>query len=228
MDELAGKDSIGQKLRSDTNHYIHFKNDLDKFPFIIIIGKYDHILGPRSLYSSVTLKDIVFIRNLLRDALNTKNKFVILDFNQFYGQVYKIEVQDPSARGGKQLYAIIILRDVAYPLIPILHLKRIGMIFHKIDNNLILSDDETAFEGFFKEVSEIYMKKGEVLPLESINLQIRSGINTIQGFCDIIKEQISLTGCITQEDILNYIEMMRDSCNDIIEALEKPMETSIK
>jgi len=223
------KDSIGKKIvDSAAEPYFQFKKALDKYPFVMIIGKYDHILGPRSLYSSIVLKDLIFIRNLLRDALNTKSKFVILDFNQFYAQVYKIEIQDPNSRGGKQLYAIIILRDVAYPLIPILHLKRIGMIFHKIDNNLILSNTESAFEEFFNNVSEIYMKKGEVLPLESINLQIRSGVNTIQGFCDIIKEQFNLTGDLSQEDVLSYIEMMLDSCVDIIKALEESKSNSIK
>lgn len=228
MKNQAQRDSNRKNLSVIPNPYLDYKDSLDKYPFVIIIGKYDHILGPRSLYSSVVLKDMVFIRNLLRDALNTKNKFVILDFNEFYAQIYKIEIPDPNARGGKQLYAIIILRDVAYPLIPILHLKRIGMIFHKIDNNRILSDDALAFEQFFEEVSDIYIKKGEILPLESINLQIRSGVNTIQGFCDIIKEQIHINGCISQEDALSYVEMMIDSCKDIIEALEKPISSSIK
>ena len=161
--------------------YKFFKNALEEYPFIIIIGKYDHVLGPKALYSSVNLKNEEFIRNLLRDALNTKNKFVILDFNQFYSQIYKIEVTDENARGKKQLYAIILLRDVAYPLIPILHLKRIGMIFHKISREKILDDDSASFEDFFKEVSDIYMKKGEVLPLESTNMHLRSGENTIKG-----------------------------------------------
>jgi len=228
INKIEERDLNEKKSVNNADPYYHFKKALDKYPFVIIIGKYDHVLGPRSLYASIALKDQTFIRNLLRDALNTKNKFVILDFNQFYAQVYKIEIQDPSARGGKQLYAIIILRDVAYPLIPILHLKRIGMIFHKLDNNRILNDDESAFEQFFEEVSEIYIKKGEVLPLESVNLQIRSGVNTIQGFCDIIKEHISINGCLTQKDLLSYIEMMLDSCIDIIEALEEPMSSSIK
>ena len=229
MVNSISNNALGRNLVEDVKEpYFQLKEALDKYPFIIIIGKYDHILGPRSLYSSFVLKDFIFIRNLLRDALNTKNQFVILDFNQFYAQVYKIEIQDPNARGGKQLYGIIILRDVAYPLIPILHLKRIGMIFHKLDINLVLSDNEAAFEKFFEEVSEIYMKKGEVLPLESINLQIRSGVNTIQGFCDIIKEQINLSVCVSQEDILSYIEMMLDSCNDIIKALKDSTSSSIK
>lgn len=101
--------------------YQNFKEGLDKYQFILIIGKYDQILGPRTLYSSFQLKEEQFIKNLLRDALNTKNKYVILDFSQFYSQICKIEVEDPSARGGKQLYSLIILRDVAYPLIPIIH-----------------------------------------------------------------------------------------------------------
>ena len=183
------------------NPYKFFKEALEEYPFVIIIGKYDHVLGPKALYSSVILKNEEFVRNLLRDALNTKNKFVILDFNQFYSQIYKIEVTDENARGKKQLYAIILLRDVAYPLIPILHFKRIGMIFHKINHEKILDEDSASFEDFFKEVSDIYMKKGEVLPLESTNMQVRSGVNTIQGFCELILEQIKLEGTISEDDI---------------------------
>ncbi|MCK5319725.1 MAG: hypothetical protein KAJ55_17570, partial [Anaerolineales bacterium] len=119
------------KEEENIDPYEEFKNALDKYPFLIIIGKYDHVLGPRALYSSIPLTNEAFIRNLLRDALNTKNQFVILDFERFYSQIYKIEIEDQTARGKKQLYAIILLRDVEYPLIPILHFKRIAMIFHK-------------------------------------------------------------------------------------------------
>lgn len=209
-----------------TSPYIYFKENLDKFPFILIIGKYDHLLGPRALYSSINLRDEKFIRNLLRDALNTKNQFVILDFNQFYSQVYKIEVEDPTARGRKQLYAIILLRDIDYPLIPILHFKRIEMIFHKIGRDKILMDDPLAFKYFFEEVRDIYMKKDEILPLESINMQIRSGVNTIQGFCELILEQ-KRSGEVSEQDLTIYIEMMLDSCKEIIEALEKPKASTI-
>ncbi|MCK4381475.1 MAG: hypothetical protein KAW51_10085 [Candidatus Lokiarchaeota archaeon] len=204
----------------DLDVYSTFKQALEKYPFIIIIGKYDHTLGPRALFSSIPLRNEEFVRNLLRDALNTKNQFVILDFNLFYAQIYKIEIEDLSARGGKQLYAIILLRDVEYPIIPILHFKRIGMIFHKIEHNRILSDDKEAFEEFFKKINKIYMNKDEILPLESINMQIRSGINTIQGFGELLIDQ-NINGKISRHEIINYIEMMLDSCNDIMEALEK-------
>ncbi len=220
MKEIADEDFNG--------YYQLYKKALDEQPFIIVIGKYDHILGPRALYSSVDLKDEGFVRNLLRDALNTKNEFLILDFNQFYCQIYKIDVVDENARGKKQLYAIILLRDVAYPLIPMLHFKRIGMIFRKIATEEILNNNITAFENFFKEVSDIYMKKGEVLPLESTNLQIRSGINTIQGFCELTLEQIKKDDNISKEDIKSYIELMLDSCDDITDALEKPFSSASK
>ncbi len=209
-------------------YYQLFKNDLDENPFIIVIGKYDHILGPRALYSSVNLKDEGFVKNLLRDALNTKNEFLILDFNRFYSQIYKIEVDDENARGKKQLYAIILIRDVEYPMIPILHFKRIGMIFRKIAPEDILKNNITAFEKFFNEICDIYMRKGEVLPLESTNLQIRSGINTIQGFCELILEQAKKEDKIFKEDIKNYIELMLDSCDDVIEALEQPFSSASK
>ena len=204
------------------------KEALEKHPFIIIIGKYDHVLGPRALYSSVILKDETFVRNLLRDALNTKNKFVIIDFNQFYSQIYKIDIPDENARGKKQLYAIILLRDVALPVIPVLHFKRIGMIFHKIGAERILEDDTKAFENFYNEVSDIYLNKGEVLPLESINMQVRSGVNTIQGFCELILEQIKLDGIISNEDVTKYVDLMLDSCNDIIDTLENQISFECK
>jgi hypothetical protein len=196
-----------------------FEKTLEKNPFILIIGKYDHTLGPRSLFTSIPLNGDNFIRNLLRDALNTKNKFVILDFTKFYAQIYKIEIPDALARGGKQLYAIIMLRDADYPIIPILHFKRIEMLFHKIDNKRILSDDTNAFKRFFSEINEIYQKKGEIVPLESINLQIRSGVNTIQGFCEILLEKLKIDE-YSKEETISHIELMLDSCNEIIDALE--------
>jgi hypothetical protein len=231
MKELSKNNFAGIKQRVDNlNPYKFFKDDLEICPFILIIGKYDHILGPRAVFSSAQneFQNGNFVRNLLRDALNTKNQFVILDFNKFYAQIYKIEIEDPAARGRKQLYAIILLRDVEYPLIPIMHFKRIGMIFLSITHDLILADDVTAFEEFFKEVSNIYMKKDEILPLESTNMQIRSGINTIQGFCEIIIEQMKINGEIPKKEINNYIEMMLDSCKDIIETLEKPLSSTCK
>ena len=91
--------------------YNYFKESLEQSPFIIIIGKYDHVLGPRAIFSSIKIKnDQPFIKDLLRDALNTKNRFVIIDFNSFYSQLYKIEIVDNNARGRKQLYSIILIR----------------------------------------------------------------------------------------------------------------------
>lgn len=209
--------------------YESFAESLDYFPFIVIIGKYDQILGPQALFSSVDkdVKNKEFFRDLLRDALNTKNKFVILDFNKFYAQVCKVEVEDKTARGGKQLYALILLRHVEHPIIPILHLKRIEMMFLKIGNQNILKDDIEDFQDFFEEINDIYIKKDEILPLESVNLQIRSGVTTIQGFCELMKEQIKSKE-LTDDDALVYIDMLLDSCKEIVDALEKPIENATK
>ena len=57
--------------------YTIFKEWLDRYPFIIFIGKYDQILGPRAIYSSIPFEEDDFIINLLRDALNTKNKHIL-------------------------------------------------------------------------------------------------------------------------------------------------------
>jgi hypothetical protein len=216
------------KNEAHPDPYDYLKEDLEKSPFITIIGKYDHTLGPKALYSSIEIEDKEFIRNLLRDALSTKNKTVILDYDRFYSQVYKIEIEDINARGRKQLYAIILLRDVEYPLIPIIHFKRIEAIFHKIETEKILSDNKIAFESFFKEIRDIYVRKEEVLPLESVNLQIRSGINTIQGFCELILEEKNKNKGISEKDVISYIEMMLDSCNEIINALKKPLSSASK
>ena len=218
---------IVENIISDA--YKKLQSILENFPFIIIIGKYDHTLGPIVIYTSVKIElEQQFIRNLLRDALNTKNKFVILDFNYFYSQIYKIEIEDNNARGRKQLYSIILLRDIEYPLIPIIHFRRIEMIFRKIGVDKILLDDEHIFEGFFKELSEIYVKKNEILPLEKFNLQIRSGINTIQGFCELIIEDKKEDKNLSNKSILNFLEMMLDSCKDIIFSLENYLKNSLK
>jgi hypothetical protein len=222
IEEISKDKSKDLKISSkNADIYGSFKESLDKFPFILIIGKYDHVLGPRAIFSSIPIKEDDFVRNLLRDALNTKNKFVILNFNQFYSQIFKIEIKDNTARGRKQLYALILLRDAEYPLIPILHFKRIALLFYQIGQETILVDDNNAFKEFFKKVQEIYMKKDELLPLESVNMQIRSGVNTIQGFCQLIQEQIKINSKISIQEINNYTEMMLESCGEITQALEK-------
>lgn len=224
------KDQLADPLENvNSDAYNKLRSILEEYPFIIIIGKYDHTLGPRAIYSSVNLElDQNFIRNLLRDALNTKNKFVILNFNYFYSQIYKIEIEDIGARGRKQLYSIILLRDIEHPLIPIIHFRKIEMMFRKIGEDKILSDDENVFDIFFKELSEIYIRKNEILPLENFNLQIRSGINTIQGFCDLILENKKENKSLSDEILINFIEMMLESCKDIIISLEKYLKNSMK
>ena len=221
LEEISkNKNQVSKASIKKSKVYKSFKGALDKFPFILIIGKYDHVLGPRALFSSMPINDDEFIRSLLRDALNTKNKFVLLDFNEFYSQIFKVEIEDIKARGRKQLYAIILLRDVEHPLIPILHFKRTAVLFYQIGQNKILSDDVHAFHNFFNDVQEIYMKKDELLPLESVNMQIRSGVNTIQGFCELIQEQINMNSDISKQEIKTFTEMMLESCREITQALE--------
>lgn len=203
-----------------SNIHIEYKDYLDQFPFIIIIGKYDHILGPRALCSTVNIMDKSFIDNLLRDSLNTKNKYVILDFNHFYSQVCKIDVEDEGARGGKQLYALILLRHKDLPIIPIIHLKRMEMMFHKIGHQTILNDIKGPFKKYIKDIQKIYMNKEQLLPLESFNIQIRSGLNTIYGFCELILEE-NEKKTITIGEFASYIEMMKDSCKEITESVDK-------
>ncbi|TXT59110.1 MAG: hypothetical protein BAJALOKI2v1_250016 [Promethearchaeota archaeon] len=227
MDNL--KDLENQERVSQTSHiYNKIKADLMKVPFILIIGKYDHVLGPSSVYSSTDFNDQNFIRNLLRDALNTKNKFVILNFYNFYSQVFKIDIKDDSARGKKQLYALILLRHNESPLIPAVHFKRIGMLFRKIGNDLILKDEQERFQEFYNQISEIYLNKNEILPLESCNLQIRSAVNTIQGFCELILEEKKKKGKIQEGSISSYLQMMLDSCDDIMKAVEENLKSNLK
>lgn len=203
------------------------RDGLNTAPFIIMIGKYDQILGPRSLYSSVEIKNQDFIRNLLRDSLNTKNKFVIIDFNKFYSQICKVEIEDKKARGGKQLYAIILLRHSEYPLIPTIHFKRIEMIFHKIGSSRILSDDAEIFKKFARSINQIYFRKDEVLPMESFHHKIRSGVNTIQGFCQLVMENEENKMVKEGYSIKPYLELILDSCDDIMNAIEEHLSKSI-
>lgn len=209
--------------------YKNFKETLEQSPFIIIIGKYDHVLGPRAIFSSVKIKNKQpFIKDLLRDALNTKNRFVIIDFNSFYSQLYKIEIVDNNARGRKQLYSIILIRDIEAPLIPIIYFRRIEMMFRKIGEEKILLDDQNIFQKFFKELRDIYTKKDEVLPLEAFNLEIRSGVNTIQGFCELMLDDKRNDKNLSSETISNFLEMILDSCDDIVKSLESHLKNALK
>ncbi|MEE9377159.1 MAG: hypothetical protein V3V33_03895 [Candidatus Lokiarchaeia archaeon] len=229
MKNITEKKNLDEGKNQNLDYYNGFKESLEIFPFIIIIGKYDHVLGPRAIYSSLKIKEEQpFIRNLLRDALNTKSKFVIIDFEFFYAQIYKIEVEDKSARGRIQLYSIILLRDIESPIIPIIHFRRIEMMFRKIGEEKILLDDHSVFQNFFKELSEIYIRKDEILPLESFNLQIRSGVNTIQGFCEIILEDKKNSKKISDEVIIGFLETILDSCNDITKTLELSLKNALK
>jgi hypothetical protein len=221
-------DQKNKDFELDTKIYNKIRDNISKNPFITIIAKYDQILGPRALYSSINLLDENFVRNLLKDALNTKNKFVIINFEHFYSQVLKIEVDDESARGRKQLYAVILLRDKEFPIIPNIHMKRIEMLFHKLDKSKILKDNLQVFEEFFNKIHGIYFKKDEILPLESINLQIRSGVNTIQGFCQLILEEKEKSGYLSEENLINYLSLILDSCEDIMDSLENNLSSYIK
>lgn len=198
-----------------------FINELRRQPFLTIIGKYDHILGPRQLYHSEAIHDDSFIERVLRDALHTKSKYIVLDFNDIFAQGNKIEVEDPNARGKKQLYVVILLRDSSLPQIPPIYFKRIEMLFHKIGREVILCDERETFAAFSDEIHAIYLDKKEVLPLESLNHQIRSGVNTIQGFCELIINEKKTNGMLQEQNVLQYIEMMLDSCKDIIKALDE-------
>jgi len=200
--------------------YNTIKDGLEIYPFIIVIGKYDQILGPKEIVSSFPIKNKNFIENLLRDALNTTNKYVRLDFRNFYSQICKVQIADQKARGGNQLYAIIILRQAQKPAMEIDNLKRIEASFLSIDKDYILKEDTTQFKEFFRKIHDIFLKKKEILPIEFLNLQIRTGINTIQGFCELMLEEINNRGNLDRLIISKYLNTILESCREIISALE--------
>jgi len=199
--------------------YNNFKRWLDKNQFLLIVGKYDQILGPRSLYSSINIEDENFIRDLLRDSLNTTNKYVYLDYDKFYSQVCKIEVDDQSARGGKQSYALIFMRESELPIISTFIFQQIEVLFRNIGKDRILADDDEAFKDFFVTIHSMFMTKEYLMPLESFNVNIRSEISTILGFCDLIIEY-KTKGSISDEDLMKYLKMMRESAKDIENLLD--------
>lgn len=202
--------------------------NLEKLPFITIIGKYDHILGPKALYSPIEHKEENFIKNLIRDALNTKNKYVILSHNSFYTQICKVKIRDDNARGRKQLYAIILIRHIEKPLIPKVHFKKIEKLFHKLGSHRILKDKTSVFKQFSKDIQETYFNKDELIPLESANLKVRSGVNTIQGFCELIKEEKENGKKLSDDMVIDYINLMLDSCDEIMKALKESLQSSFK
>ena len=199
--------------------YEDIRNWLDKSQFILIIGKYDQILGPRALYSSFQIKEENFIRDLLRDSLNTTNKIVYLEYTKFYSQICKIEIEDSSARGGKQSYALIFLRDAQLPVISTFIFQQIETLFRKIETNRILADDEESFKEFFNKIHSMFISKEYLMPLESFNVKIRSEVSTIMGFCDLIIEE-QTKSAITEKDLVNYLKMMRDAAEEIKKILD--------
>jgi hypothetical protein len=199
--------------------YNNFKQWLEKYQFVLIVGKYDHILGPISLYSSIDVNDDDFIRDLLRDALNTTNKYVYLDFTKFYSQICKIDVEDPGARGGKQSYALIFLRDTQFPVISTFIFQQIEHIFGLIGKDRILADESAAFKEFFEKIHSLFKTKEYLVPLESFNVNLRSEISTILGFIDLIIEQ-KTTGSISEEDLMSYFKIMRESAGEVKELVD--------
>lgn len=195
------------------------KDKIEENQYILVIAKYDQILGPRSLYSSSPLEIEEFIRTLLRDALNTKTKHLKLDYDSCYCQVNKIEIDDLSARGNKQLYALILLIDKAFPPFSILQLQSLELLLRSLGNETILSDNSASFHQFYLSFKNILLNKELMSPLESCSLKIRTGINAIIGFCDLIIEehkqnQFSMKNC------LEYIKLIRESGEDILFAIE--------
>ena len=95
------------------------------------------------------------------------------------------------------------------------------MLFLKLGRETILSDNADIFEAFSTALNEIYLEKREVLPLESLNHQVRSGVNTIQGFCELLIDEQKNKGCFSEQDVLLYVDMMLDSCKEIIKALDE-------
>ena len=146
---------------------------------------------------------------------------MILDFDQLYAQGDKIEVDDPSAREKKQLYVVVLLREASLPPIPPIYFKRIDMLFMKNGREDILLDNPEIFAAFSTALNEIYLEEKEVLPLESLNHQVRSGVNTIQGFCELLIDEHKNKGCFSEQDVLLYVDMMLDSCKEIIKALDE-------
>jgi hypothetical protein len=203
--------------------YNEIKDGLEIYPFILIIAKYDQILGPKALLSSYPIKSEDFIENLLRDALNTTNKYVRLDFKNFYSHICKVKVKDPDARGGYQSFAIILLRHIQKPVMAIENLIRIEQVFLNIDKESILKEDNAKFMEFFRHINDIYLNKKEIFPIESLNLKVRSSINTIQGFCQLLLEKMRDNGSLSEIDIKNYINTMLESCKEVISALEDDM-----
>ncbi|KKL10054.1 hypothetical protein LCGC14_2559650, partial [marine sediment metagenome] len=68
--------------------YEDFKEDLNKFPFLIIIGKYDHVLGPISLFSSVKFEKDYFIKNLFRHHQTPYCYSLAAVLTTIYGDLY--------------------------------------------------------------------------------------------------------------------------------------------
>ena len=75
------------------------------------------------------------------------------------------------------------------------------------------------------EVNEIYLKKDLLAPLEACSIKFRSGVNTIIGFADLILEG-KKQGNLSEQKLIKYVEMMRDSGKEILKAIESMFSDS--
>ncbi|MFX0101084.1 MAG: hypothetical protein ACFFCS_16030 [Candidatus Hodarchaeota archaeon] len=198
-----------------------FKKTLSSEPFVLVIGKYDQTLGPECMYFSSDPGNDSFLGQLLRDAFHTKSKLVTLDYSSFYAQANKISVVDPGVRGNKQAFVLVLLRDASLPKIPTLHFNRIELLFHEIGRKEILKCSKKNFAEFYESINKIYVEKKELLPLESLHLQIRTEVNTIQGICEFLEVEKKNFSNFSKDDIFGFIEEMLGSCKEIIRILEE-------
>ena len=197
-----------------------FNKTLSSEPFVLVVGKYDQTLGPQCVHLSAEPGNKNFVDQLLRDAFHTKSKYVTLDYNSFYAQVNKLSVVDPSVRGNKQVYVIILIREASLPKIPILHFNRIELLFHEIGRKEILECSKECFSDFYTSIRRIYVEKEELLPLESLHLQIRTEVNTIQGICEFLQVEKENFANFSKEEIFSLIDEMLGSCKEITRILE--------
>ncbi len=204
-----------------------FEDALEKYPFLVIIARYDDHLGPITLYSSFAMRDENLLTTIVRTTLTADSKTIVFeldgyDFLKIQG--WNIEIPSERSRGGTQLFSIILLRSKSHlDLIPPSHFLRMDEKFRLIGNDNILSNNIQSFKHFVDNINQLYFDKyrfNDALPLENMYKNIREHINYIQGLSGLNKDQVDN---LSKDDLIVFFDDIIDSCTKIMNALEKPI-----
>ncbi|MBD3352566.1 MAG: hypothetical protein GF364_13845 [Candidatus Lokiarchaeota archaeon] len=159
----------------------------------ILIGIYDHKLGPTCINPSINcewLRSWGNSRNLIQDGLNTKSNILSIFLNNVLVQVMKFKIYDQRLRGNTMRCALFCFVHYNMYLIPKQILKRIIEGYkdkaRKNDNNLKTAELDEYILNREKELNrELLASIGQGV-IEHKRIDI---LSAIQGYTQLLSQE---------------------------------------